>query len=163
MRFAREFKNAILYKIDKNYNAKDYNFGGIVHEIYSPKQLLYLIDQVREVPDDCLTIIDSITSLDSYFIGEDPVKDDPRVNNRRARFCDAVMLKLQRFKTKGCVLVIAHEAIKNFETREVGPRMNKIALRHADALIHIVEEDGRRKLKRTMVRKPVTEPDFDFS
>jgi len=108
-----------------------------------------------------IVIVDSITSMDSFFVPEDPTKEDPRVNNRRARFCDAVLQRLQKFKQKGVVIVIAHEAIKNFKTGEIGPRMNVVAMRHADALLHATIEDGKRKIKRVIVREVVKEPEFD--
>jgi len=161
MKFAKAFLNVALLKIDKNYDAKAFGLReDQVYEVYSPKQLLYYIDKL-EPKEDMIVIVDSITSMDSFFVPEDPTKEDPRVNNRRARFCDAVLQRLQKFKQKGVVIVIAHEAIKNFKTGEIGPRMNIVAMRHADALLHATIENGKRKIKRVIVREIVKEPEFD--
>jgi len=161
MKFAKTFLNMVLLKIDKNYDAKDFGLrDDQIFEVNSPRQLLYFIDKL-EPKEDMIVIVDSITSMDSFFVSEDPTKDDPRVNNRRARFCDAVLQRLQRFKQKGVVLVIAHEAIKNFRTGEIGPRMNIVALRHADVLLHATIENGRRKIKKIVKREVITEPKFD--
>jgi len=160
MHVAKQFKHKVVIHIDKNYDVRDYLPDAKVYEVSEPIQVLEAISKTPAY-EDTIVIVDSITSLDSFFIG-DPTKDDPRVANRRMRFCDAVMLRLQKFKSHGAVIVIAHEAIKNFQTKEVGPRMNKVALRHADQILRMVVENGKRKVKLVAKREKVVSPDVQF-
>ncbi len=160
MLLAKSFTHKAVIHIDKNYEVSDYLDDARVFEVYEPSQVMEAISKIPAY-DDTIVIVDSITSLDAFFV-TDPTKDDPRVNNRRARFCDAVMLRLQKFKKRGAVIVIAHEAIKNFSTGEVGPRMNKVALRHADQILRMLIEQGKRKLKLVVKRKPILSPDVQF-
>jgi len=161
MHLAKEFSRVAVIKVDKNYSVEDYGINARVFPVSRPRDVLDAISQIPAYEDQ-LVIVDSITSLDAYFMPEEPEKDDPRVANRRARFCDAVMMGLQKFRKGGAVLVIAHEAIKDFQTKEVGPRMNVIALRHADQVLRLTVENGKRKITRVNVRKVVENPEFEF-
>ncbi len=160
---AKLFSKAVFFKIDKNYRPSDYNLDHAMYlEIDNPKQLLHNINAINP-EDDQLVVVDSITSLDAFFIPDDPMKIDPRFNNLRARFCDSVIQKLQKFKEKGTVIVICHEAIKDFKTGAVGARMNRIALRHADMVLRIVKNpDGTRDVYAIDERKPVEKPKFNI-
>jgi len=162
MRLSKEYTNTTLLKVDKNYNVEEYDFRGVVYEIYSPKQLKFLIENKLEEKDDHLIILDSLTSLDSLFVPEDPLKIDPSMFNRRASFFDRILQQLSKFKKKGTVLIICHEKIADFRTREVAPRVNRIVLRHCDAVYRLTVENGKRKLKKVLERKVVKDPEIVF-
>ena len=160
MNLARFYVNKVLLKVDKNYDAKDYDFDGWVVEIESPTHLLKVVEKIQERQDQ-IVILDSITSLDAHFIPkDDPLKIDPRLTNVRTRFFDAVLQRLSRFKKNGTVLVICHERIVDFATRKVGPRINVVALRHVDMVLRMTIENGRRKITKEKVRVPTKEVEF---
>jgi len=163
----QHFERTVYFKVDRNFSRED--FAHIAKNVYyididSPQRLLReLRTLARSPPQNTLIVVDSVTSLDSFFVPSDPTTPSPRMENARAKFADAVMQLLSFVKGQNTVIVIAHEKIRDFQSGEIVPRFNIVALRHADSLYHIVVENNKRKVKRTMVRKPVTEPDFDFN
>jgi len=59
-------------------------------------------------------------------------------------------------------LIIAHEKIKNFETGEVAPRVNKIVLRNVDIVLRMSIENGKRTIKVFEERKLPTKVEWYF-
>lgn len=161
MNLAKLYKNRILLKVDKNYDAvNDYNFDGWLVEIENPAHLLRVVEKIYE-REDQIVILDSITSLDSYFVPrDDPLKMDPRLTNARTRYFDAVLQRLSKLKKNGTVLVICHERIVDFATRKVGPRINVVALRHVDLVLRMVIENGKRKIRKEKIRMPTEKVEF---
>jgi len=164
---SRYFDRTIYLKVDRNFSRDD--FAHIAKNVYyididSPQRLLReLRSLARSPPSGALIVVDSVTSLDSFFVPSDPTTPSPRMENARAKFADAVMQLLSFVKGRNTVVVIAHEKIRDFKTGEIGPRFNLVALRHSDANYHLTIEDGRRKVKKVAERRPVEKPDFDFS
>ncbi len=167
---SRHFEHTVYFKIDKNFSREDYrhvasNINYI--EINTPQGILKVLnDMLYHPPKGALVVVDSITSLDSFFTPQDPTNPSPRMENARTRFIDAVFQKLAQLKDKGCtVLVLSHEKIADFKTGEVMPRFNRIALRHIDRMYRLAIENGKRKIVRVKFRKPseVREDEFDFT
>ena len=163
----RHFERTVYFKVDRNFSRDD--FKHIAKNVYyieisNPQQLLReLRSLARSPPQNALVVVDSVTSLDSFFVPSDPTTPSPRMENARAKFADAVMQLLSYVKGQNTVIVIAHEKIRDFKTEEIVPRFNVVALRHCDANYHIIVENNKRKVKKVRERKPVEKPDFDFS
>ena len=164
----KHFDRTIYFRVDKNFTqdmfrsiAKNVQYI----DIKSPKHLLYqLNDLLKNPPRNSLIVVDSLTSLDSYFVPDDPTKQSPLSDKLRARFADAVMQKLSMLKDLGnTVLTIAHERIRSFDNPEPVPRFNIVALRHSDLIYRLSIENNRRVVKKVAERKIVEKLDFDFS
>jgi predicted ATP-dependent serine protease len=161
------FERTVYFKVDKNFSRED--FEHIAKNVYyidinSPQQLLRELRALtRAPPRNALIVVDSVTSLDSFFVPSDPTTPSPRMENARAKFADAVMQLLSFVKGLNTVIVIAHEKIRDFKTEEIVPRFNIVALRHSDANYRVVDENGKRKVKKVRERRRVEKPDFDFS
>jgi len=160
LKLAREFLNPILLKIDTNYDsswAKEFVGEKLeIREIRNARQLLKTLDNIPE-REDVLVIIDSITSLADEFLLEGETFFSPRRNVELTNFYNIVLRKLAKLKDYRITsLIVAHEKIMDFVTREVGPRMNIVALRHADIVLHLVEEEGKRKVKIWKKREMIT-------
>jgi len=164
---ARCFDRTVYFKVDKNFSADDFgNIAKNVHyiDVDSPQQLLReLRSFTRSPPQGSLIVVDSVTSLDAFFISSDPTTPSPRMENARAKFADAVMQLLSFVKGQNTVIVIAHEKIRDFQTNEIVPRFNVVALRHSDMIFRVRIENGRRKVEKVKIRRPVEQPEFDFS
>jgi hypothetical protein len=161
---AKHFERVIYFKVDKNFNIGDFPKDNIYYiEVNAPWELLRELKNLNQKPPapNSLIVVDSVTSLDAFFIPSDPTQPSPRLENARAKFADAVMQRLSYLKPN-TVMVLAHEKIRDFRTGEVGPRFNVVALRHADLMYHLVIENGKRKVKKVRERRVVKEPQFEF-
>ena len=171
------FKHCIVYKIDKNYTAETFRAIANPNIRYVEIDRAYqLRDQITHFPSyykeaynerqDCLLIVDSMTSIQSEFFS-DPMKASPRDANIMNNFCDFILRRLSKYKP-ATSLVICHEKIADFKTGEIIARVNRILYRHVDAAFRIVEErdsEGNvvaRKIVKTSERKIKTE-NFNFT
>jgi len=161
LNFSKIFKNSTLLLIDRNY-IDDYfkiNTNLNVLKVNSPKQLEYYLGKEIEVKEDQLIIIDSITSLSPFFITESYIT--PRGANAFSNFVDKVMRHLATLKPTTS-LVITHERLKSFESKDIVPRINMIALRHADIVMRMWVENEERKIEVVKERKMVNKIEFNF-
>ena len=157
---AREYSACLYLKIDKNFRKGDYDVDNVVyHEINDPEQLLEIVKQLAP-QKDTLVVLDSVTSLDAFFVSN-PLVPSPRMDVARARFADAVIFHLQRLKENNTVLVIAHEKIADFKTEEIAPRMNAITMRHADIVMRAKIENGKHIIEVERIRKPKKQVNFE--
>ena len=161
------FDRTVYLRIDRNFDpnafkkiAKDITYI----DINSPQHLNYQLNEfLRSPPNSVFIVVDSVTSLDAFFMPADPTKQSPLTDKLRARFADSVMQRLAIIKEKNnTVVVIAHEKIKDFESNEIVPRFNVVALRHCDAAYRIMKLNGKRKIVRVLIRETVEKPDFEF-
>jgi len=150
---SRYFEKPLLLKIDNNYGDEYRELNPKLKYLDSPsfEKVLYYLDKAKEFDNDFIAI-DSLTSLASEILSKGSLS--PRDYNRLASMYDIVTFKASRLKPR-TVLIVAHERIVNFETREVGPRMNKIALRNVDMLIRLYkDQEGNRIISIVAERKP---------
>jgi len=157
---AEEYSACLYLKIDGNFRKGDYDVDNVVyHEIDNPEQLLNIVQQLAP-QRDTLVVLDSITSLDAFFISN-PLVPSPRMDVAKGRFADAVIFHLQRLKENNTVLVIAHEKVADFKTEEKAPRMNAITMRHADIVMRAKIENGKHIIEVERIRKPKKQVNFE--
>ena len=160
------FSRTYFFKIDDNY--PEGFFDGLENvekiEIENPENLINKLKWSLQNKDvkDALIVIDSITTLDAMLV--EP-RINPRVDIVRSRVADAAMLRLSKLKKRGATaIVIAHDAIKEFpkdknQEPKRGPRMNRVAMRHADQIFEMSED---RQITLKMKREIVKKPKFSF-
>jgi predicted ATP-dependent serine protease len=162
LNLSKQFKNSTLLLIDMNYVDEYFSINKElkVIKVSSPKQLEYYLGKEIEVKEDQLLIVDSITSLAPFFITETYIT--PRGANAFSNFVDKVMRHLATLKPTTS-LVITHEKLKSFESKDIVPRINMIALRHADIVMRMwITESGERKIEIVKERKMPSKIDFSF-
>jgi len=150
---SRYFEKPLLLKVDNNYGEEYRELNPKLKYLDAPsfEKVLFYLDKSKEFDND-LIIIDSLTSLASEILSKGSLS--PRDYNRLASMYDIVTFKASRLKPR-TVVIVAHERITTFETKEVGPRMNKVALRNIDMLIRVYkDQEGNRIISIVAERKP---------
>ena len=155
------FEKSILLLIDKNYPKEFFSVNPQVElqTIENPKQLDFIVKKIPPANNQ-LVIIDSITSLSTFFLQE--AYFSPRALNAFNNFTDKIIRQLASLTPHTTNLIIAHEKIKNFETGEVAPRVNKIVLRNVDIVLRMSIENGKRTIKVFEERKLPTKVEWYF-
>jgi predicted ATP-dependent serine protease len=155
------FDKSILLLIDRNYPKEFFAINPKleVQQIDNPKQMDFI---VKKIPpsNNQLVIIDSITSLSTFFLQE--AYFSPRAVNAFNNFTDKIIRQLASLTPHTTNLIIAHEKIKDFETGEVAPRVNKIVLRNIDIVLRMFIEDGKRTIKIWQERKLPSKVEWYF-
>jgi len=160
LNLSKYFKNSTLLLIDRNYIDEYFSINPSIKvlKVNSPKQLEYYISKEIEQKEDQIVIVDSITSLAPFFIKE--TYATPREMKSFSDFVDKVVRNLSYLKPTTS-LIVTHEKIKSFESKEIVPRINMIALRHCDVVLRMWIEDSERKV--AVVRERKMPENFDFS
>ena len=160
LNLSKYFKNSTLLLIDRNYIEEYFSINPNIKvlKVNSPKQLEYYISKEIEQKEDQIVIVDSITSLAPFFIKE--TYATPREMKSFSDFVDKVVRSLSNLKPTTS-LIVTHEKIKSFESKEIVPRINMIALRHCDVVLRMWIEDSERKV--AVVRERKMPESFDFS
>ena len=144
------FKKVYYFEIDTNL--KEVSFPENVQRIPIPdyKFLLRNLkpdDFIQKAVPDTLIVVDSITTLASQF--QEDKLFSPRKQLELANFYDIVFRKFSemvRGSKEVTAIIISHEALKEFPDK-IAPRMNLLALRHADLVLRVYRENGTRKVK----------------
>jgi len=163
LQLARNFKNPLILKIDTNYPAEYYEISKAT--IKDIQNQYSIINEIKNIPKSTdLVVIDSITSLQSMIVGEKMFS--PRAYLEYNNLCDWIAKKLGDLKKiQGLTsILIAHERLKDWESKEVVPRVNQIMLRHIDVMFRMVREDnGDRVVKLVFERKvDQVKPNYKF-
>jgi len=154
---AQKFPKNVYIAIDRNFPPQGLNYVWI--DTY--EEVFTAIKDVQKGADsDTLVVIDSLTTLTEDFLRER--FSSPRRMNELSRFYAVVLRELSRLKEKGAtVLVITHEAVKDFGTGEIAPSINKRALKHTDMVLRIVRNgNGSRKVVVWGRREIPSQPKF---
>jgi len=150
---SKYFESPVLIKVDNNYGDEYKQLNPNLKYLDAPtfERVNYYIDKSKEYNND-LIIIDSLTSLAAEVLSKGSLS--PRDYNRLASMYDVITFKASRLKPK-TVIIVVHEKIVSFETKETGPRMNRIALRNVDMVIRLYnDENGERVIKIVAERRP---------
>jgi hypothetical protein len=117
---------------------------------------------IQKIPpeNNQLVIIDSITSLSTFFLQE--AYFSPRAINAFNNFSDKIIRHLASFTPHTTNLIIAHERLKSFETNEVAPRVNKIVLRNVDIVLRMYLDNDKRIIKVHQERKLPAKIEYYF-
>ena len=157
---SKYYEKPLLLKVDNNYGDEYKSINPNLKYLDTPsfEKLMYYLDKASSFDND-LIIIDSLTSLASEILSKGNLS--PKDYNRLASMYDIVTFKASRLKPK-TIVIVAHERIVDFKTGEVGPRMNKVALRNVDMLVRLYkDEEGKRHVKIIAERKPtIVKPEF---
>jgi predicted ATP-dependent serine protease len=142
---SKQFDKSVLLLIDRNYPKEFFlvNSKIQVHQINNPKHLDYVVQKIQS-ENNQLVIIDSITSLSTFFLQE--AYFSPRAINAFNNFSDKIIRQLASLTPNTTNLIIAHERLKSFETNEVAPRVSKIVLRNVDNEKRFIKVYQERKL-----------------
>ena len=163
------FQNSTLLLIDRNYPEEFYKINPKlqIKKIYYQDNLIDAVEELKELPDQ-LIAIDSITSLSSMFLTRS--LSSPRAVNEFVNFSDKILRKLSLFPATK--IIVAHERLKSFETKEVEPRINKVVLRHCDVVMRMfvepvfdnkgVKVGEKRTIKIVQERKLPTKVEWYF-
>jgi predicted ATP-dependent serine protease len=155
------FDKSVLLLIDRNYPQSFFSINTKleIQQIDNPKQLDFIVKKIPALNNQ-LVIIDSITSLSTFFLQE--AYFSPRAVNAFNNFTDKIIRHLASLTPHTTNLIIAHEKIKDFETGEVAPRVNKIVLRNIDVVLRMFIENGKRTIKVWQERKLPTKVEWYF-
>jgi predicted ATP-dependent serine protease len=155
------FDKSVLLLIDRNYPQSFFSINTKleIQQIDNPKQLDFIVKKIP-ASNNQLVIIDSITSLSTFFLQE--AYFSPRAVNAFNNFTDKIIRQLASLTPHTTNLIIAHEKIKDFETGEVAPRVNKIILRNIDIVLRMFIEDGKRTIKVWQERKLPSKVEWYF-
>lgn len=158
---SKYFRTAKLFLVDKNYPQEFFKINPNLQviEIDSPRQLDLAISKTPSL-DDQLIIIDSITTLQTEFIRE--TYFSPRAYVEFNNFSDKIARHLTALTPRTTSIVIAHEKIKNWEKKETAPRLNWVFLRNIGMIVHMVQEDDKRKIIIEKERELPNKVEFYF-
>ena len=145
-RIANFYKKTYYIAIDRNFPPRREDDSFEYYWISSWTELLPKIRGLSEWVDaDTLVVIDSLTTITEDFLRDK--FDSPRRMNELSRFYAIVLRELTNLKNKGAtVLVLTHEAIKDFKSNEIAPSMNKRTLKNADLVLRMIRLNGKRKV-----------------
>lgn len=161
---AKRFKAPLYIAIDENIK----DVGDIHMQKMDYRTLLNRISEIARMPRETtnadVIVIDSITTVASDFY-ENSKLVSTRKNLEMRRFYDKLFRLLSKIASKGVtVIAVAHESIKSFGTaqhgEERGPAVNKIALRHVDAVYHAIHEGDKYAIVLENRRRYVENPTF---
>jgi len=158
---SKTFTHSKVFLIDNNYGQDYFKINPKIDivKIDTPKQLDMSLTKEPSL-EDKLIIIDSITTLQTAFIRESYFS--PRAYNEFNNFSDRIARKLSELTPKTTSIIIAHERIGNWETKETVPRVNWTMLRNADVLVRIYKENDSRKVKIVNFRQLPQKMTFVF-
>jgi predicted ATP-dependent serine protease len=158
---SRQFDKSVLLLIDRNYPKEFFSINPKleVHQINNPKHLDYVIQKIPP-ENNQLIIIDSITSLSTFFLQE--AYFSPRAMNAFNNFSDKIIRQLASLTPHTTNLIIAHERLKSFETNEVAPRVSKIVLRNVDIILRMHVDNEKRFIKVYQERKLPAKIEYYF-
>jgi predicted ATP-dependent serine protease len=158
---SKQFDKSVLLLIDRNYPKEFFSVNSKiqVHQINNPKYLDYVVQKIQP-ENNQLIIIDSITSLSTFFLQE--AYFSPRAINAFNNFSDKIIRQLASLTPHTTNLIIAHERLKSFETNEVVPRVSKIVLRNVDMILRMHVDNEKRFIKVYQERKLPAKVEYYF-
>ena len=170
---SKKFENPLYIRIDKNIDIdtiKKLNPKITIYDLNLeyPYSLRYLLDTIlgnREYQnlspnirkyleqykkDYDLIIIDSLSNIKPIFVDE----FNPNKELKYRNFLDHIGLKLEQIKERKNIssIIICHESLRDFENKEIGPRLPEIFERHIDAIFKLEENNGKRYLLLEFIR-----------
>ena len=104
------FDTTVYFRIDRNFDPEQFKriAKNITYiNINSPQHLNYQLNELlRSPPNSVFIVVDSVTSLDAFFMPTDPTKQSPLTDKLRARFADSVMQRLAIIKEKDNTVMV---------------------------------------------------------